>query len=241
MTKELAGEALGTFIIVLIGCGTLALEVLYGTFGHIIPIALMWGAGVALAIYSSWKICPAHLNPAVSLAMFINKEISMKQLLGYWTAQFSGAFIAAVTLYLGFKNSINSFEPIKSISSAKMFGEYYSLNTSMSFALEMIGTAFLVFMIFIIVNKVKRKAVVPILIGGVVTVAIIFIAPYTQCGINPARDFAPRLLSYLTEWESVAFSQSSICVYVAAPLLGSIVGYLGFYPIKKASNSRGSS
>ena len=109
MKKELLGEFIGTFIIVFIGCGTVALEVLFGTFGHIIPIALMWGIGVALAIYASWKICPAHLNPAVTLAMVLNKDLPLKKLPGYWAAQFLGAFAAAYGLFLIFGNTINRF------------------------------------------------------------------------------------------------------------------------------------
>lgn len=233
MTKEFLGEALGTFIIVFVGCGTVALEVLFGTFGHIIPIALMWGFGVALAIFASWSVCPAHLNPAVTLAMVLNKDLPLKKLPAYWFAQFIGAFIGAGVLFLIVSSYIESFESVKTVSTAKMFGEYYVAPTLTSSFLEMIGTLFLVFMIFVIVSKVKQKNLIPVLIGLVVSVAIVFIAPYTQCGINPARDFAPRVFSYLAGWESVAFSQSYLLVYVVAPLIGAVLAFGLFSIIKK--------
>ena len=232
MTKEFLGEVLGTFIIVFVGCGTVALEVLFGAFGHIIPIALMWGFGVALAIFSSWKICPAHLNPAVTLAMVLNKDLPFKKLPAYWLAQVLGAFLGASVLFLLVSPYIESFESIKTISTAKMFGEYYTTSTLTAFLLEMIGTLFLVFMIFIIVSKIKQKNLIPILIGLVVSTAIIFIAPYTQCGINPARDLAPRVFSYFSGWETVAYSQSYFLVYVIAPLLGGVLAF-GLFSISR--------
>lgn len=233
MTKEFLGEFLGTFILVFIGCGTVALEVLFGAFGHIVPIALMWGGGVALAIFASWKLCPAHLNPAVTLAMVLNKDLSLKKLPLYWLAQVFGAFIAAALLFFIAQPYIESFEPVKSISTAKMFGEYYSTSTLIAFGLELIGTLFLVFMIFIIVSKIKQKNWIPVLIGLVVTTAIICIAPYTQCGINPARDFAPRIFSFLAGWEFVAFSQSYALVYILAPFIGAMLGAGLFFVIKR--------
>lgn len=233
MVKEFLGETIGTFIIVFIGCGTVALEVLYGTFGHLIPIALMWGAGVALAIFSSRKLSPAHLNPAVTIAMYFNKDLEFKKILPFIVAQFYGAFMAAFCLLKIFNTEIVSFENVKSIQTAKMFGEYYVVDTFSAFALEAVGTTFLVLMIFIIVSKIKSQNLTPILIGLVVSIAIVFIAPYTQCGINPARDFAPRLVSYYSGWGNVAFSQSSINVYVLAPFVGGIIGWLLFKVIKK--------
>lgn len=224
LTKELIGEALGTFIIVFIGTGTVALEVLFNSFEHIVPIAILWGIGVALAIFTTRNISPAHLNPAVSFAMVFHRELSIKKLFFYWGAQFTGAFIAGGFVYLVFGSAIHSLEVDKTISTAKMFGEYYSVSTLTAFILEMLGTLFLVFMILIIVSKIKHKNLIPILIGLVVTVAIIVIAPYTQCGINPARDLAPRLFSHNNGWENVAFSQSSISVYVVAPLIGGAFG-----------------
>jgi len=228
------GEFLGTFILVFVGCGTVAIEVLFGVFGHIIPIALMWGGGVALAIFASRKWCPAHLNPAVSMAFWLTKEISTLKLLLFTIAQFIGAFVSALFLYLIFNNSILEFEPVKTVATAKMFGEYYSVDTSDAFLYELVGTAFLVMMIFWIVTKVTSKNLIPVLIGLVVSIAIVFIAPYTQCGINPARDFAPRLFSYLMGWERAAFYQEPIKVYVIAPFFGAGIGCMVFFYIKKA-------
>ncbi len=228
LPKELIGEAIGTFIIVFIGCGTVALEILFDSFGHIVPIATLWGIAVAIAIYSSRGISPAHLNPAVTVAMFLNKDVPLFKIPLYWIAQFIGAFLAAVFLFVIFKNTLFDFEEVQSVNTAKMFGEYYSVSTSSAFLFEMFGTMFLVFMIFVIVTKVRNNNLIPILIGSVVTIAIIIVAPHTQCGINPARDLAPRILSHLFGWDEVAFSQEAILVYVLAPIFGGILGFLSF-------------
>ncbi len=226
--KELLGETIGTFILVFIGTATVALEILYGTFGELIPIALLWGLGVAIAIFTTRSICPAHFNPAVTIAMFLNKSLSLHKMFFFWLAQFIGAMLAGGMVYWIFNDAILEFQPQKNVETARMFGEYYNVSTLSAFLFEMLGTVFLVFFIFVIVNFVKNSTLVPILIGFVVSIAIVFIAPYTQCGINPARDLGPRLVSYFNGWNDVAFSQSPILVYVLAPLLGGVVGYYAF-------------
>ena len=74
MIKKSFGELLGTFILVFIGCSSVAISTLGLALTSLLEVALVWGGGVTLAIYSVRKICPAHLNPAVSLAEFMEKK-----------------------------------------------------------------------------------------------------------------------------------------------------------------------
>ncbi len=71
------GEFLGTFILVFFGCGSVAVAVLFNAFSSLLEVALIWGFGVAIAIYATRNICPAHLNPAVSLSMCIIKKFQI--------------------------------------------------------------------------------------------------------------------------------------------------------------------
>ncbi|MFT6879885.1 MAG: glycerol uptake facilitator protein [Arcticibacterium sp.] len=96
--REYFGEFLGTFILVLFGCSAGA--VLFDAFGSLLEVALIWGFGVAIAIFCTRNICPAHLNPAVSVAMFFAKKLSLKKLLGYIFFQMIGAFTAGGLIYL---------------------------------------------------------------------------------------------------------------------------------------------
>ena len=94
------GELIGTFILVLIGCGSVALAVVYEFLTSIYEVALCWTIGVILGIYSSSKLSGAHLNPAVSAAFLVDKQISPKSFIVYLLAQFIGAFTAGLTLFL---------------------------------------------------------------------------------------------------------------------------------------------
>jgi len=133
-SKEFIGETLGTFLLVLFGCGSVAVSVLFNAYQGIVQIALVWGIGVTLAIYLTRHLSCAHLNPAVTLAMVISKRMSVRKLPIYLIAQFIGAFLAGAAIYLLFSPSISVFEnthniirgSAESVQTAKMFGEYYS-------------------------------------------------------------------------------------------------------------------
>jgi glycerol uptake facilitator protein len=241
--KELIGEYIGTFILVLFGCGAVASAVLLDAFGSLLEVAIIWGVGVAIAIFSVRNICPAHLNPAVSAAMALFGSFSIKKLPLYITSQFLGAFSAAALLYFIFGDTISDFEQtnsivrgsIKSMKTAQMFGEFFpnpafaskiSITALQAMALEAIGTFILIFVIFRLTEKEEQADnLTPILIGLTVTLIICLVAPYTQAGINPARDFGPRLFAYLSGWGDAAFPAapfSFFTVYILGPILGGI-------------------
>jgi len=97
-SKEFIGETLGTFLLVLFGCGSVAVSVLFNGYQGIMQVALVWGIGVTLAIYLTRHLSCAHLNPAVSLAMVIGRRMSVRKLPVYLIAQFSGAILAGLTV-----------------------------------------------------------------------------------------------------------------------------------------------
>ena len=78
--REFIGEALGTFILVLFGCGAVAVSVLFDAHKGLMQVALAWGIGVTLAIYLTRHLSCAHLNPAVSLAMVVSGRMSMQKI-----------------------------------------------------------------------------------------------------------------------------------------------------------------
>lgn len=242
-TKEFIGELIGTFILVLFGCGSVAVATLFGEYTGILQIGIAWGFGVMLAIYLTRHLSCAHLNPAVSIGMVISKRMAVRKLPGYLLAQFLGAFMAGWMIYLLFSPSIEAFESARgiirgsadSVATAKMFGEFYGKGTavvSMPLAImaEAFGTFLLVLLIFALTEgcNVGRPsdAMAPVFIGLTVTSIICLIAPLTQAGLNPARDFGPRMVAWLTGWGSTAFPDSSggfFWVYIAGPVIGGAV------------------
>ncbi|MDR0973008.1 MAG: aquaporin family protein [Prevotellaceae bacterium] len=246
--KEFTGELLGTFLMVLFGCGSVAVTVLFGEYTGIFQIGLAWGLGVTLAIYLTRHLSCAHLNPAVTVGMVLSRRMKAKKLPSYLLAQFLGAFLAGWVLYLLFSASIASYEAAndiirgseESFATAKMFGEFYGkgaavVSLPLAIAAEAFGTFLLVLLIFALTEgcNVGRPsdAMAPVFIGLTVASIIFLIAPLTQAGLNPARDFSPRLVAWIMGWGSAAFPDAVggfFWVYILGPILGGSLAALFF-------------
>jgi len=263
-SKEFIGEALGTFLLVLFGCGSVAVSVLFGAYQGIVQIALVWGIGVTLAIYLTRHLSCAHLNPAVSIAMVIGKRMLARKLPVYLIAQFTGAILAGLVIYLLFGPSIAAYESLhsiirgtpESVQTAKMFGEYYQgagssavVSLPLAIGAETFGTFVLLLMIFALTEGCNigrpNDALAPLFIGLTVSSIICLVAPLTQAGLNPARDFGPRLVAWVTGWGPAAFPDQVggfFFVYILGPIIGGILASLFFVyflePAMKGSNPK---
>lgn len=263
---EFVGEFIGTFLLVLFGCGSVAVSVLYSAHVGLFQVAMIWGLGVAVAIYATRHLSCAHLNPAVSFAMVLGRRMAFRKLPVYVGAQFIGAFAAAATLYLLFAASITQFEGLHhilrgspdSVRTAMMFGEYYPnpgagtaavVSTFTAFLAEAVGTFALVFLIFSLTEGCNLgrpdDALAPLFIGLTVTIIISIIAPLTQAGLNPARDLSPRVFALLAGWGSAALPDQGLgflTVYVLGPICGAMVASALFTyviePLMKAKNGK---
>ena len=256
-TREIIGETLGTFTLVLFGCGSVAVSVLFNAHQGLVQVALVWGIGVALAIYLTRHLSCAHLNPAVSLAMVVSGRMSFRKMPVYLAAQFAGAFLAGLVLYAMFAPSIAAYEHIHgiirgtsaSVQTAMMFGEYYPnpgatavVSLPLAVTVEGFGTFLLVLMIFALTEgcNVGRpdNALAPVFIGLTVTSIICLVAPLTQAGLNPARDLGPRLVAWMMGWGDAAFPDrvgGFVHVYVLGPLIGGTVASLVFVRVLEPS------
>ncbi len=241
---EFVGELVGTFLLVLFGCGSVAVTILFSAHVGLLQVAVVWGLGVTVAIYATRHLSCAHLNPAVSFAMVLGRRMSLARLPVYLLAQFAGAFFAAALLYLLLGDSIAHYESLNgivrgtpaSVKTAMMFGEFYPnpgagpaavVSTGTAFLTEAVGTFVLVFLIFSLTEGCNLgrpdDALAPLFIGLTVTVIIAILAPMTQAGLNPARDFSPRLFSYFMGWGKAAFPDQGFgffTVYILGPLVG---------------------
>src|ERR1700685_307922 len=94
-----AGEFFGTFLLVFFGCGSVAAAVLTGAQVGIFQVAIVWGLGIATAIYLTGILSGAHLNPAVTLSMATANGFPWRRVPGYLLAQWAGAFVASAVLY----------------------------------------------------------------------------------------------------------------------------------------------
>ena len=247
IVRDFLGEMIGTFLLVLFGIGSVAVTILFSAHVGLFQIAMIWGIGVALAIYATRHLSCAHLNPAVSIAMVVGGRMNLRQLPLYVVAQFVGAFLAAGVVFLLFSDSISQFEVLNhivrgmpsSIQTAKMFGEFFNnaggvmmVTVLTAFLSEAIGTFILVFLIFSLTEgcNIGRPddTLAPFFIGLTVTVIISVFAPLTQAGLNPARDLAPRVFSMIVGWGWAAMPSGSLIVYVMGPIVGGSLAALLF-------------
>ncbi|MBR3454874.1 MAG: aquaporin family protein [Bacteroidaceae bacterium] len=250
--KGFTGELLGTFVLTLFGCASVACAVLFGEYVSIFQVGMVWGIGVTLAIYLTRYLSCAHLNPAVSVAMVVAGRMKASKLPIYLLAQFLGAILAGFMLYLLFAPSIANYEAVKgivrgteaSVDTARMFGEFYpnpgdasiaSVSLPLAMFAEAFGTFLLALFIFFLTEgcNVGRPSepLQPLFIGLTVASIIFFIAPLTQAGLNPARDAGPRLVAYLMGWHGAALPDTVggwFWVYILAPILGAVVAALCF-------------
>ncbi len=184
LVKRCLAEALGTALLVGIGTGTI---VEAGRIGGI-PQWLMgiaWFSAVLVPIVLVLRISGAHLNPAVTLALRARGHIAGREALGYWTAQFAGAFLASTIILLSLGNEAH-------------LGATVPANGDLvrAFVAEAGFTALLVGAVFFLTDRGEGRGRWRILLPPVtVGISTFLIGPWTGSSLNPARSLAPAVLS----------------------------------------------
>jgi glycerol uptake facilitator protein len=227
---ELAAEFAGTLILILFGVGVVAQVVAGGLGGHD-SIAWGWGFGVTLGVYVAGRISGGHLNPAVTIALAVFKGFEWRKVLPYSLAQTLGAFVAALIVRWNYSEVLNKLDPAHTVKSQFIFSTLPgngALPVSDWGALrdQIIGTAILLFLIVAITdirNTPPAANLAPVVIGFLIVA--IGMAWGTDAGyaINPARDFGPRLASFITGFHH-AFLDQYGHPYFWIPIVGPIVG-----------------
>jgi glycerol uptake facilitator protein len=126
-------ELIGTFILVLFGCGAVHAAVAFGAQQGLWQVAIVWGIAIMLAIYVIGSISGAHINPAITLALAVWRGFPRSQVLPYIAAQVAGAFLAAAALFVMFGAQLAELEHVKGVTrglpgseiTAMCYGEYY--------------------------------------------------------------------------------------------------------------------
>jgi len=250
--KWAIGEFFGTFLLVFFGCGSVCAAVTTGAQVGVFQIAIVWGLGIATAIYLTGSLSSAHLNPAVTIASAAWSRFPARLVLPYIAVQMLGAFAAAALLYTLFAGSIRAYETKNNIvrgavgseATAMVFGEFFpnpggkaltataraTMTPGAAFAAEVVGTAILVLVIFCVTderNATRPQLLTAATIGLTVTLLISLLGPLTMACLNPARDLGPRLFSAIAGWRAVPFTTNGfgwLTVYIIAPMVGGLLG-----------------
>ena len=237
LVAELIAEFLGTFVLILLGTGVVAMVVLFPSrtpgelvHGGYTNITLGWGLGVTMGIYVAGKISGAHLNPAVTMALAVFRGFPWRKVLPYCIAQTAGAFAAAALVYRNYLPAFRQVDPQleKTAGVFTTFPAFPALPQA-GFLDQVIGTALLLLLILAITDEFNTPPganLSPVMIGLVVVAIGMSYGGMHGYPINPARDFGPRLFTVLAGFRNNGLTDGtgSWWVPVVAPLLGGLVG-----------------
>ena len=234
---ELVAEFLGTMILILFGVGVVAQVVTTpdGSLGDHDSIAWGWGFGVMFGVYVAGRISGAHLNPAVTIALAAFQGFPWRKVLPYSLAQTAGAFVAALIVRFVYADLIAKVDPQHTIDSQGIFSTLPGngadgVGIPTAFFDQVVGTAILVFVIFALVNARNNPPLsnmAPFTIGLLVVGIGMAWGANAGYAINPARDFGPRLASFLTGYETAWLDQNGVVYFwlpIVAPIIGGLLG-----------------
>ncbi|QIM62047.1 aquaporin [Pasteurellaceae bacterium Orientalotternb1] len=231
------GEFIGTGLIIFFGVGCVAAVKTAGATLGLWEISIIWGLAVALAVYASAGLSGAHLNPAVTIALWKFASFDGKKILPYILSQVFGAFAAAALVYFMYKDLFAATEVAQNIvrgegiGLAGVFSTYPNPNISVfqAFFVEMVITGALMALILALTddgNGVPRGPLAPLLIGLLIATIGGAFGPLTGFAMNPARDFGPKMFAALSGWGDIALTGGLSIPYFIVPILGPIIGAL---------------
>src|SRR5436190_5705123 len=216
MYPKLVSEFLGTFWLVLGGCGSAVLAAAYPTLGiGFVGVSLAFGLTVLTGAYALGPISGAHFNPAVSIGLWAGGRFPARQLLPYIAAQLAGAIVAAGVLYV-IASGKNGFDVSAGFAS-NGYGEHspggYSLTAA---AITEVVMTFM--FVIVILGATHQRAPVGfagIAIGLALTLIHLISIPVTNTSVNPARSTGPAL--FVGGW-----ALSQLWLFWIAPIVGAL-------------------
>jgi glycerol uptake facilitator protein len=242
--SKFTAELIGTMLLVILGDGVVANVVLNKTKGQNsgwIVIATGWGLGVAMAVYAIGWVSSGHINPAVTLAMAAIGKFPWSAVPTYLSAQFLGAFLGAVVVWLAYLPHWEATADQPSKLGVFCTGPAIR-KPLLNFVTELIGTFVLVLGVLSILspqnlnpNTGFPSGIGPLLVGLLVFSIGLSLGGPTGYAINPARDFGPRLAHFILPIPGKGDSDWGYAwVPVAGPILGGLLGaaaYRAFWGI----------
>ncbi|HET9260227.1 MAG TPA: aquaporin [Acidimicrobiia bacterium] len=205
MINKYLAELMGTFVLVGLGSmGILAADAVGETgAAKLILVAFAFGLALLAGIWAVGHVSGAHFNPAVTLAMLLDKRIALGDAIGYWVAQFAGGILGSLIILAVSGSRVAVFAT----------GTYYD-NYTTGLVSEIMLTAVFVWVILAVVRRGGNHAPAAIALSlvGVHMAGI----PFSGASVNPARSFGPAIVSGF---------DPDIWLYLYAPLVGAIVAF----------------
>src|SRR5216110_3363711 len=236
--REVLAEFLGTFILIVFGVGVVAQVVLSrSAAGSPLSINIAWGLAVTMGCYVSAGVTGAHLNPAVTLALAARRDFPWNKVLPYSLAQIVGAFVASAVVFVTYHEALNAFDGgVRQVLGAQgtagiwaTYPQPFLSTFPGGFIDQVVGTALLVGVIFGITDSRNSPApagLVPVVVGLLVLAIGASFGYNSGYAINPARDFGPRLFTFVAGWGGEVFRAGNNWwwVPIVAPCVGGVIG-----------------
>jgi aquaporin Z len=221
--NRLAAEFVGTFWLVLGGCGSAVLAAAFPQVGiGLLGVSLAFGLTVLTMAYAVGHVSGAHFNPAVSLGLLVGGRFSAKEFVPYVVAQVGGAIVAAAVLYF-IASGKAGFDLAASGLAANGYGDHspgkYSLGAG--FVTEVVMTFMFLIVILGVTDARAPKGFAPLAIGLALTLIHLISIPVTNTSVNPARSTGPALI--VGGW-----ALQQLWLFWVAPLIGAALAGVAY-------------
>jgi len=217
--KKYVAEVIGTFVLVFFGCGVAVMTGADSGGPDLVATSLAFGLTIVAMAYTVGHVSGCHLNPAVSLAMFINKRLSLADMVGYMGAQVIGAVLGSALL-----KSIAG----KVIEGTSKLGTngVGDLGVCGAFGVEVVLTfVFILVIVAVTSSKKGNAAFAGLVIGLTLTLIHLMGIGLTGTSVNPARSLGPALLVG-------GDALKHVWVFLAAPLVGgALAAFVGCFAL----------
>lgn len=235
ISTKFVAELIGTFGLVLFGCGAAAVAgatTLGGLSGlGLLGIALAFGLSVVVFAYAIGGISGCHINPAVTIGVLVAGKITAKDAVIYIVAQLIGALLGAFVLQQILGGQLAGFSPGEWAYGSNGWGKGYQneYGTTAAFLTEAVLTFIFLFVILATTSKVGNSTMAGLAIGLTLVLIHLVAIPITGTSVNPARSFGPAILA-----GGRALSQ--LWLFIVAPIVGAIIAAVVWRALEPKGN-----
>ena len=226
--KKACAEFIGTFVLVFVACGVAA-----ATGGNLVATALAFGLVIVAMAYSIGRISGCHVNPAVSLACWMDKRMTGKEFLVYIIAQILGGFVGGIAMFGVFKMA-----DVNLLGNACNYATGFAVNglttggVISALLVEIILTGIFVYTILNVTDeKSGNGKIAGLVIGLTLTLVHAIGINLTGTSVNPARSIATAFADLIYNGTTEALGQ--VWMFIVAPLIGAVVAVLIFKCLHK--------
>ena len=235
--KKYLAEMVGTFVLTLVGCGV-AMFVGCNTTGGIVATALAFGLSVVAMAYCIGNVSGCHINPAITLGMYLSKRMSLKDALYYILFQFIGGLLAGailVVLALNFKVADPGLGTNAVSTILTHEGDNYVGGLFLGLLVDIILTFIFVLAAIGVTEKKEYSAQGGIVIGLTLTLVHLLGIPLTGTSVNPARSFGPAIFEMIYgNYEPI----KEIWIFIVGPLVGAALAALCYRFLMKKKEEK---